>query len=147
LQPPPSNVVDQRFVARLSDLAIRLLVPDGEAWLPVKTAPDFGHGGRWRRMYIATLLKASSLQPSPRLVYSGGNPRSGSPRSEDDDMQQRSPPGGIILGADTGRGWLYGGVCLFPHRRWWTSAAWRRGVSTEDACCGARAGGHRLVQW
>lgn len=29
----------------LVDLAIRLLAPDGEAQLPVKAGPDFGHGG------------------------------------------------------------------------------------------------------
>jgi hypothetical protein len=33
------------FVASLPDLAIRHLAPDGEAWLPVKTESDFGHGG------------------------------------------------------------------------------------------------------
>jgi hypothetical protein len=42
------------FVSSLVNLAIRQLVPDGEAWLPVKTEHDFGHGGRWRRMRIAT---------------------------------------------------------------------------------------------
>jgi hypothetical protein len=78
--------VDWRFVARLPDLVIRHLVPDGEAWLPVKIEPYFGHGGRWRRLCVANLLEASSLQPSPCLGYFGGNPRSGSPRSDDGDV-------------------------------------------------------------
>ena len=50
-------------MARLAGSAARQLVPDGEAWLPVKTGPDFGHGGRWRCLFVATLLKASFLQP------------------------------------------------------------------------------------
>jgi hypothetical protein len=29
----------------VADLAIRRLAPDGEAHLPVKAGPDFGHGG------------------------------------------------------------------------------------------------------
>jgi hypothetical protein len=58
----------------------------------VKTAPDFGHGGRWRCLRVVTLLKASLLQPSPtRPGCSGGNPRSGSPGSNDSDVQRRSP--------------------------------------------------------
>jgi hypothetical protein len=81
-------------VARLPDLAICHLVPDGEAWLPVKTEPDFGHGQWWRCLRVATLLKASSLQLSSRLGYSGGNPRSGSPRSDDGDARCRFPPSG-----------------------------------------------------
>jgi hypothetical protein len=44
-----------------ADLAIRRLVPDGEVWLPVKASPNFGHGRRWRRLFIVTLLKALSL--------------------------------------------------------------------------------------
>jgi hypothetical protein len=88
------EVVDRRFVARLQDLLIRHLVPDGEAGLPVKTEPDFGLGGRWRRLRVATLLKASSLQLSSRLGYSRGNPRSGSPRSDDGDARRRFPPWG-----------------------------------------------------
>jgi hypothetical protein len=67
------------FCARLPDLGIHHLFPDGEAWLSVKTEPDFGHGERWQRMRIAALLKASSLQLLSRLGYFGDNPRSGSP--------------------------------------------------------------------
>jgi hypothetical protein len=48
-------------VANLAGLAIHLLVPNGEAWLPVKAGPNFGHGRRWRLSFIATLLKALSL--------------------------------------------------------------------------------------
>jgi hypothetical protein len=33
------------FVASFADLVIRQFVPDGEAWLPMNTEPDFGHGG------------------------------------------------------------------------------------------------------
>jgi hypothetical protein len=87
-------VVDLCFVTRLPDLLICYLVPDGEAGLPVKTEADFGLGGRWRRLCVATLLKASSLQLSSRLGYSGGNPRSGSPRSDDGDARRRSAPWG-----------------------------------------------------
>jgi hypothetical protein len=76
------------------DCRISHLVPDGEAWLPVKTEPAFGHGGRWRRLCVVTLLKASSLQPSSCLGYSGENPRSGFPRLDDGDVQRRSPSWG-----------------------------------------------------
>jgi hypothetical protein len=88
-------VVDRCFVARLPDLLIRHLVPDGEA--PVKTEPDFGHGGQWRRLRVATLLKAALLQLSSRLGYSGGHPRSGSPRLDDGDVRRRSPLGASFL--------------------------------------------------
>ena len=32
------------------------------AWLPVKTGLDCIHGGRWRRLFVASLLKALFLQ-------------------------------------------------------------------------------------
>jgi hypothetical protein len=43
---PPSEMVDLCFVVRQLDLAIRHLVPIGEAWLSLKTKPNIGHGGR-----------------------------------------------------------------------------------------------------
>jgi hypothetical protein len=49
-------------VASPTDIAVCRLFPDGDMWLPAKTPPDFGHGGRWRRLCIVTLLKASLLQ-------------------------------------------------------------------------------------
>jgi hypothetical protein len=36
----------KRLVAILEDLVIRHLVPNGEAWLLMKTEPDFGHDGQ-----------------------------------------------------------------------------------------------------
>jgi hypothetical protein len=91
---PPSEVVNRYFVTRLSDLLICYLVPDGEAGVPVKTEPEFFLGGRWRCLHVATLMEASSLQLSSLLGYSGGNPRSGSPRSDDSNSQCCSPPWG-----------------------------------------------------
>ena len=38
------------------------LVPDGEAWLPVKTGLDCSLGGRWRRLFVASPLKALFMQ-------------------------------------------------------------------------------------
>jgi hypothetical protein len=34
----------------------------------MKTVLDFGYGGRWRRLHVATLLNASLLQSSTRLA-------------------------------------------------------------------------------
>jgi hypothetical protein len=52
-------------VASLADLLIHHLVPEGEAWLPVKAEPDFSHGERLRCLRVATLLKTSLLPSSP----------------------------------------------------------------------------------
>ena len=59
----------------------------------------FGYGGRWRRLRRRFLIEASSLQSaSPILDCSGGNPRSGSPGSDDDGpFRVVLPPGGIVL--------------------------------------------------
>jgi hypothetical protein len=35
----------------------------GEAWLAVKTEPNFVSGGQWQRLRVFTLMKASLLQP------------------------------------------------------------------------------------
>jgi hypothetical protein len=98
--PSPPEAVGPSFVARLLDFAICHLIPGGEEWLPVKTEPDFGHGGRWRRLRVATLLKASSMQPSPHPGYSGGSPRSGSPGSDDGDARRCYPLEGIVFRVD-----------------------------------------------
>jgi hypothetical protein len=63
---------------------------------------NFGHGGRWRRLRVTTLLKASSLHPSPCLGYLKGNFRSRSPRLNTGKLQRRSPPRGISFAAHTG---------------------------------------------
>jgi hypothetical protein len=58
------------------DLAIRRLAPNGEALLPVKTALNFGHAGRWRCLRVETLLKALLVQSSStRPGCSGGKPQ------------------------------------------------------------------------
>jgi hypothetical protein len=77
--PPSPKVVDQSFVVRLPDFAIRHLVPASEEWLLMKTTQNFSHGGRWWRMRVATLFSASLVHPSPHPGYFGRNPRSGSP--------------------------------------------------------------------
>jgi hypothetical protein len=50
------------------------------------------------------LVEAISIVVSPRLGYSEGNLRSGSPRSDDGDVLHRPPPMGIIFGAVIGGG-------------------------------------------
>ena len=45
---------------------------------------DFGHGGRWQRLRCRFLVEASSLHfASSGSGCFGGNPRSGSPGSDD----------------------------------------------------------------
>jgi hypothetical protein len=65
-------------VASVADLMICHLVSDGETWFSVKTESDFGHGERWRRLPVVSLLKTSFLQLwSPLTGCSRVNPRSG----------------------------------------------------------------------
>jgi hypothetical protein len=64
-------------VASVADLMICHPVSYGETWFLVKTESDFGHGERWRRLPVVSLLKTSFMQlSSPLTGCSGGNPRS-----------------------------------------------------------------------
>jgi hypothetical protein len=75
-----------------------LTSPRWRGMVASETEPGFGHGGRWRRLRAVTLLKASLVQPlSPRPGCTGGNPRSGSPGSDNSDAQCPSPCWGHLF--------------------------------------------------
>jgi hypothetical protein len=95
-------VVDRYFVARLPDLLIHHLFLDGEVGLPVKIEPDFGHGGRWRRLCVATLLKASSLQLSSRRATAGEILDLGHLDRMMATCEAVLPLGAIVFGEDNG---------------------------------------------